>query len=413
MLPFAARSAVNKLRRAGVSVPRAHERLGNATEARPGGGPLVWFHAASVGESLSVLALIDRMGALLPRANFLITSGTATSAELIARRLPPRSRHQFAPLDAPGPVGRFLRHWRPEAAIFVESELWPLMLRHTRAAGARMALVNARLSEKSVGRWRRLPATARHLLEVFDLVLTQNEAMAQAMLTLGVPREKVAEGINLKSLSGPLPVDDLALTQARAALGDRPVWIAASTHEGEEAAVLRAHASLLKRFPDLCLILAPRHPERGQEVTGLIAGEGFTFTRRTRGDAPGGQVFLADTLGELGTWYALTRIVFMGGSLRLIGGHNPFEVAQAGAPVLSGTHVANFAETYAEMETAGAARMVSDAEDLCDRVAAWLDDPAALDRAAAAATRFAEARTGALDEVASRLIDALGLDGDA
>ena len=154
LVPFLARREINKLREAGVPVLRAHEKLGHATQDRRGTGPLIWFHAASVGESLSVLSLITRMGVALPKAQFLITSGTATSAALVENRLPPRTLHQFAPLDAPGPLKRFLRHWRPEAAIFVESELWPQMLRRAHASGARMALVNARLSERSQARWR-------------------------------------------------------------------------------------------------------------------------------------------------------------------------------------------------------------------------------------------------------------------
>ncbi|APE43097.1 3-deoxy-D-manno-octulosonic acid transferase [Sulfitobacter alexandrii] len=409
LVPFAARVAISKLRRAGVPVVRCHEKLGHATEPRDPDAPLVWFHAASVGETQAVLALIGRMGHALPAARFLITSGTATSAAMVARRMPPRCVHQFSPLDAPGPLRRFLRHWRPDAAIFVESELWPQMLRRTHARGTRMALVNARLSAKSIANWRRFPKTARYLFEVFDLILTQNDAMAEAMVEINAPADRVARGINLKSLAGPLPRDEDTLFEARAALGHRPVWIASSTHPGEEQTVLAAHKALLERYPDLCLILVPRHPDRGQEVTGLIADAGLSLTRRTRGDMPGGQVFLADTLGELGTWYALGDIVFLGGSLRPIGGHNPFEVAQAGAAVLSGNHVTNFAETFAEMEARGAARLVADARDIAERVGALLDDPAALEAVRAAASAFTRDRTDMLDSIAERLIKALEL----
>lgn len=409
LVPFAAWASTRKLRRAGVPVVRAHEKLGHATELRPTDGPLIWLHGASVGETLSVLALITRMGVALPHAHFLITSGTATSADLVARRMPPRCVHQFAPLDAPGPLKRFLRHWRPDAALFIESELWPQMLRRTHAQGAKMALVNARLSAGSIANWRRFPKTARYLLDVFDLILTQNDAMAQAMVSINAPAPRVARGINLKSMAGPLPVDEDLLFEARAALGHRPVWVASSTHEGEEQAVLAAHKDLLKRWPDLCLILAPRHPERGQDVMNLIAGAGLSLTRRTRGDMPAGQVFLADTMGELGTWYALSEIVFLGGSLRPIGGHNPFEVAQSGAAVLSGTQVTNFAETYSEMETLGASRFVNDAADLADRVDALLRDPALREKACAAAARFSAQQTDKLDGIAARLIKALGL----
>lgn len=408
LVPFVARSTIAKLRAADVPAVRAHERLGNATENRPD-GMLIWFHAASVGESLSVLALITRMGVALPHAHFLITSGTATSATLIAQRMPPRSTHQFAPLDAPGPLKRFLKHWHPDAAIFVESELWPQMLRRTRTTGARMALVNARLSEKSLNSWAKRPKLAAYILDVFDLILTQNDAMAEAMVRIHAPAPRVARGQNLKSFAGPLPTDEDLIFEARAALGHRPVWIAASTHKGEEQIVLAAHKQLQKTHPDLLLILVPRHPERGAEVVQLIADTGMEFTRRSRGDLPARAVYLADTLGELGNWFALGDIVFLGGSLLPIGGHNPFEVAQSGATVLSGNHVFNFAETFSAMEAAGAARIVSGSEDLAAQIDVLLRDTASREQAVKAAQAFATSETGKLDTIATRLINALRL----
>lgn len=410
LVPFAAMAETRKLRDQGISTRRAHEKLGHASQEREGSGPLIWFHAASVGESLSVLALITRMGVLLPRAQFLITSGTATSAKLVAQRMPPRTVHQFAPLDAPGPLKRFLRHWRPDAAIFVESELWPQMLRRTSATGASMALVNARMSDKTVATWRRWPKIAAYLFEVFDLILTQNDAMAHKMVEMHAPSDRVARGINLKSMAGPLPVDEDDLFHARAALGHRPVWVASSTHEGEERAVLQAHQILIKQFPDLCLILVPRHPERGDAVEVLMLETGLECHRRSTGAEPGGQVYLADTLGEVGLWYALTDIVFLGGSLLPIGGHNPFEVAQSGAAVLSGNHVSAFAETYAKLETEGAARIVADGDDLAKRVATLLSSPEQLAAMTNAAKRFVEAQEDQLDSIATRLIAALRLE---
>lgn len=412
ILPVAGRRSMAKLRRAEVATERAREKLGHASQHRPE-GQLIWFHAASVGESLSVLALIDRMGRALPQAHFLITSGTATSARLVGSRLPPRTQHQFAPLDAPGPLKRFLDHWRPDAALFVESELWPQMLRRTHARGTAMALINARLSQRSIESWQKRPALAGFLFGVFDLILTQNDAMARAMATINAPADRVTPGINLKSMAGPLPQDEETIAEAREALEGRPVWIASSTHPGEEKAVLEAHRQLLERIPELCLILAPRHPERRDEVAGLIASYGLTHGRRTRGDMPREQVYLADTLGELGTWYTLSDIVFLGGSLHPIGGHNPYEVAQAGAMVLSGTHVANFAETYAEMEAAGAARLVAGTQDLAGRVEALLRNDIARASGVAAAKAYAAGQTDKLDSIAERLITALHLRGDS
>jgi 3-deoxy-D-manno-octulosonic-acid transferase len=408
LVPFAARSTIAKLRAADVPALRAHERLGNASEDRPE-GTLIWFHAASVGESLSVLALITRMGVALPDAHFLITSGTATSATLIAQRMPPRSQHQFAPLDAPGPLKRFLKHWRPNAAVFVESELWPQMLRRTRATGAAMALVNARLSKRSIKSWGKRPKLAAYILDVFDLILTQNDAMAEAMVRIHAPAPRVARGQNLKSFAGPLPTDEDLIFEARAKLGHRPVWIAASTHAGEEQIVLAAHKKLRETSPDLLLILVPRHPERATEVVQYIADTGMEYTRRSRGDLPEKAVYLADTLGELGNWFALSDIVFLGGSLLPIGGHNPFEVAQSGATVLSGNHVFNFAETFSAMEAAGAARIVSGSDDLAAQVDTLLRDTASRENAVKAAQTFATQETDKLDTIATRLINALSL----
>ncbi|MEH6522231.1 3-deoxy-D-manno-octulosonic acid transferase [Sulfitobacter sp.] len=408
MVPFVARATTRKLMRADVTAYRAHERLGHATENRVE-GTLIWFHAASVGESLSVLALISRIGAVLPKAHFLITSGTATSATLIAQRMPPRCVHQFAPLDAPGPLKRFLKHWQPDAAIFVESELWPQMLRRTHATGASMALVNARMSERSIASWAKRPRLATYLFEVFDLILTQNDAMAEAMVRINAPAPRVARGQNLKSFAGPLPQDEDLIFEARAVLGHLPVWVAASTHAGEEQIILAAHERLRVSHPDLHLILVPRHPERGDEVLKLITETGMDYTRRSSGDLPGGAIYLADTLGELGNWFALSDIVFLGGSLLPIGGHNPFEVAQSGATVLSGNHVFNFAETFSAMEAAGAARIVADADDIAAQIDALLRDKQSRDKAVAAAKTFAHSETAKLDTIAARLIKALRL----
>lgn len=405
--PLAWRSVSRKLRDHGVSEDRCRERLGHATKPRPE-GQLVWFHAASVGESLSILTLINRMGQRLPQAEFLITSGTATSAELIAKRMPARTRHQFAPLDAPGPVGRFLDHWKPDAGIFVESELWPVTLARCPAP---LALLNARLSASSVQGWKKRPDTARFVLGQFRLMLTQNAATADNLIAMGADPDRVRSGVNLKSTSDPLPVDTATLAELQTALGDRPVWVASSTHEGEEQPVLDAHKRLLESHPDLCLLLVPRHPERGDAVEALVREAGLTCVRRSKREAlDGQQVYLADTLGEVGTWYAASPIVFLGGSLKPIGGHNPFEPAQAGAAVASGPHVTNFAETFTPLIAAGGAVEVEDAGRLAGVVAHWLDDSRALEARRKAAKDFAEGQQSALNGIIESLIEALELD---
>lgn len=410
VLPVAAFMERRKLKQAGL-LARWGEKLGRSSWKRTD-GQLIWFHAASVGESQAILVLIDKLHAARPKTQLLVTSGTATSAKLLAARLPDGVRHQFAPLDAPGPVRRFLNHWHPDAAIFVESELWPHMLYLCQSADIPLALVNARLSARSLSRWARYPDTAKMLLSGFSLMLTQNAQMADALIALGADKTRVAAGINLKSLAAPLPVNDALRKDMAQALGTRPVWIAASTHDGEEEAVLAAHETLLKTQPDLCLILAPRHPNRGELVADMITARGWTAQRRSLGALPtsAAQVYLADTLGELGTWYALSKIVFLGGSLKPIGGHNPFEVAQAGAAVLSGTHVSNFVETFSGLEATGGAVMVANADTLAACVQTWLQDKEALRGATAAAQAFCAAQDGALDDITDRLTAALELD---
>ncbi|MDP5215596.1 3-deoxy-D-manno-octulosonic acid transferase [Ruegeria sp. 2205SS24-7] len=412
--PLAWRSVHRKLDAAGVAPERQRERLGRATLPRPE-GRLIWFHAASVGESLSVLTLITRLGAVLPKAEFLITSGTPTSAELVAKRLPPRTQHQFVPLDTGAAVTRFYDHWRPQAGIFVESELWPRMLVEAHQRGIKLALLNARLSQKSVQGWQRFPGTARFILDCFTLFLTQNRQTADNLIAMGADPGRVRPGSNLKATSAPLPVDEATRDTLTKAIGDRPVWVASSTHKGEEEQVLQAHKRLLITHPDLLLLLVPRHPERGDEVQRLVKDAGLSCARRSAQEQITGQtqVYMADTLGETGTWYALCKLVFLGGSLLEIGGHNPFEPAQAGAAVVTGPGYFNFAETYAQMKQDGGAREVQDADSLADAVADWLDNAEHFNNARQAASAYVATQQNALEGVIDGLCQELALNDPA
>jgi len=394
-----------KLKHHGVPALRMHERLGHASIARPV-GPLVWFHGASVGESLAVLSLIEALLARRPDLNVLMTSGTATSAEILAQRMPERCQHQFVPLDVAGPVARFLDYWRPDAGIFVDSEIWPNMLVMARSAGTRLALVNARLSRKSVDGWRKYPETSAFVLDQFDLILTQNRDTAAALRQMGAPEDRLRIGVNLKSTAKPLPVDELELARLRGHLGDRPLWVASSTHPGEEEEVLKAHGAVLRSHPQACLILVPRHPQRGAEIAELIQTEGLTAARRSLSEppAPGVQVYLADTLGELGLWYSLAQIVFLGGSLREIGGHNPFEPAQFGTAILTGPYVTSFPETYQALAAIDGVRTVTTAAELGDQVLRLITQDAARAQMSEAAQRFAQRGQEALDRVAGDLL---------
>ncbi|SMO50501.1 3-deoxy-D-manno-octulosonic acid transferase [Ruegeria faecimaris] len=408
--PLAWRTVRKKLLAADVPTIRQHERLGHASLPRPK-GRLIWFHAASVGETLSVISLIKRLGERLPDAQFLVTSGTPTSAALIEKRMPPRTRHQYPPLDTAGPVRRFLDHWRPEAGVFVESEIWPRLIVDAAGRGIPLALLNARLSDKSVEGWKKRPQTARFILDNFSLFLTQNGKTAANLVDMGAVADRVQPGTNLKAMSDPLPVDNSVLEDIQTQIAGRPVWIASSTHAGEEEIVLAAHAKLLERWPDLLLLLIPRHPERRQDVAALLkqAGQSAVFRTSEGRIETETQVYVADTLGETGTWYALCPIVFLGGSLHEIGGHNPFEPAQAGAAVITGPGYFNFAETFAPLIETGGAIEVNSAQDLTNAVTIWLTDQAALNAARAAAKSCVNTQKSALDSIVETLCDRLGL----
>ncbi|MEM6897689.1 MAG: 3-deoxy-D-manno-octulosonic acid transferase [Pseudomonadota bacterium] len=397
LLPFIARRERKKLAKAGMAA-RFGEKLGRETAPRPD-GKLIWVHAASVGESLSALALIER---LATRAHILVTTGTATSAALMARRLPQGAEHRFAPLDAPGPVARFLDHWGPDACVLIESELWPNMLIALHRRGTPVALVNARLSEKTLRRWQSRTESARALLAPFRLVLTQTQALASALGALGAPEVRVAQ--NLKSFAAPLPTDPALM-----ALMPKTAWIAASTHPGEEETVLNAHAMMLQYHPALTLILVPRHPDRGAEVAALAKARGWPAPRRSQGQGPEGPVWIVDTLGELGSLYASAPIVFLGGSLTPVGGHNPYEPAHAGAAIISGPHVENFKDAFAEFHAKSAAQSVGNAQDLANKVGNLLSHPPLLHVRRKASQSLATSQTNGLDDIEAALVDALGL----
>lgn len=400
-LPFLARREVNKLRKAGFDVDRAHEKLGHATESRPL-GPLIWFHGASVGEAKSVLHLIARITATDPGVQVLLTSGTATSAAAVAPRLPERTRHQFAPLDGIGPITRFLDHWRPDLAVLVESELWPNMLDALARREIPLVLLNARLSDRSAAQWQKWPDTARYLLRGVRLVLAQDRRTLDNLRALGLDPEM---GLNVKSVLGPPLVDEATLEAARRALDGRPVWAAVSTHPGEEEIVLGAHETLLSERPDLCLILVPRHPDRADAIQGQIETRGLSVARRGTGGAlaDGAQVYLADTLGETDLWYALCPIIFLGGSLVPVGGHTPFEPAAAGCAILHGPAYANFEEVYADFLGQSASIQVADGAELTAALRHLFHDDPARQALAEAARPLSLSDAPALDALASRL----------
>ena len=362
---------------------RMREKLGEPGLARPE-GPLAWFHAASVGESLSVLGLIEALRAARADVSVLVTTGTVTSAKLMATRLPAGCRHQFAPLDLGAAPRRFVAHWRPDLCVWVESEIWPALVEAAAASGAPMALVNARMSERSARGWGRAAGMIAHLLRRFSAVLAQDEDGAARLRRLGAAGARASGSLK----AGAAPPDRPNLRKAaRAALRGRPVWLAASTHEGEELEVAQAQRVAAARVPGLVCLLVPRHPERGEAIARELWSRSLRVSRRGRGQAIGPQdeIHVADTLGEMGAWLRLAPVAFIGGSLVDRGGHNPHEPTALGAAILHGPHVGNFRADYAALAAAGGAREVADGEALGEAVAALMADADARERMTAAA----------------------------
>jgi 3-deoxy-D-manno-octulosonic-acid transferase len=382
---------------------RRGERLGHATMARPT-GVLCWVHAASVGETNAVLPVIEALGNARPDLNFLLTTGTVTSAGLAERRLGPRAVHQYVPLDAPEYAARFLDHWQPDLAVFTESEIWPSLILATSARNIPIALVNGRLSHRSRRRWQRNKSTAVPLFGRFNIILAQNERLAIGFSALGA--RNVHSVGNLKIDAPPPPIDLNELERLKSALGDRPVFTAASTHEGEEEPIAAAHRALTRQFENLCTIIAPRHPERGTALAEMLKDLGFTVAQRSLGAVPGPRtdIYIADTIGELGTLYALSPVAFIGGSLIDRGGQNPIEAVRHGVAVLTGPHWQNFRDAYRTLLRHNGAIEVKSAADVAAAVAKLLDDPAELQRMRAGATQALTTLSGALDKTVEALL---------
>jgi 3-deoxy-D-manno-octulosonic-acid transferase len=392
--PMASQVLTRRLKRGKEHPERLPERLGEASLERPN-GPLIWVHAASVGEMLAAVSLIERLRA--QGFAVLVTSGTVTSASLAEQRLPDGVIHQFIPLDGPRFVQRFLDHWRPGLALFVESDLWPNLICLSAMRRIPMIVINGRLSERSFGRWRKVPRVIAALLDRFDLCLAQSAADAERYAKLGAPRV-IAAG-NLKLDVAAPPADVKTLHQLREIVGKRPVIVAASTHPGEETTVIAVHRKLCAKFPNLLTIIVPRHPARGESIAEIakMADLAVALRSRRKQPMPDIGVYVADTLGELGLIYRLAPIVFMGGSLASHGGQNPIEAIRLGAAVLHGPHVWNFAEIYAALDAAHGAELVSNEETLASRLDAWLADPAAHRAAADAAAATMSELGGALE----------------
>ena len=380
---------------------RLGERAGHASLVRPEGG-LFWLHGASVGEFLSILPLVHALAT--SRISVLVTTGTLTSAKLAAERLPATVLHQFVPLDFPDAVARFYDHWQPDMAIFAESEIWPNLMSEAVDRSIPLAIVNGRMSHRSFRRWKRLTSLVTPLLERLDLCLAQSEDDAGRFRVLGASRA-IALG-NLKFDADPLPFDRAALAELQAFVGDRPVWLAASTHSGEESIIFKAQQRLASVINRPLAIIIPRHPERGNEVAGLAVRFGLQVRQRSLGEHPDSEcdVYVADTLGELGLFYRLCPVALIGRSLVPPGGgHNPIEAALLGSVIVHGLHTQNFAGLYAGLAAAGAGVAVEDEDTLIAAIETLLKDEVYAQSVADRARKEIFSHKGALSRTLAHL----------
>jgi 3-deoxy-D-manno-octulosonic-acid transferase len=370
--PLAARLLRRRLARGKEDEDRLPERLGRPGRVRPK-GPLVWIHAASVGESVSVLPLIRELGRIRPDASVLVTTGTVTSGRVMGERLPENAFHQFVPVDTPSAVKAFLDYWQPSLALWVESELWPNMLHEIKQREVPAVLINARMSENSFRNWRRAPLAANELLSSFEMCLAQDEDVAEKLSALGASR--VAVPGNLKLVGDPLPFDAEVLAELRSAIGGRPMWLLASSHDGEEQLAAFTHRDLTALFPRLLTIIVPRHPQRGPHVAASLEPL-FRIARRSKGELPDRdtEIYIADTMGELGVFYRLCPLAVMGGSFVPHGGQNPLEPARLGAAVLSGPHIDNFRDIFRILVASGGVEVLTSNDQLTARLTALLDN---------------------------------------
>ena len=373
---------------------RRHERYGKSKFTRPT-GPLVWVHAASVGETNAVIPLIEQIVEI--GAQVLLTTTTVTSSQVAQKRLPKGAVHQFVPLDTPPFVNRFLDHWAPDLALFVESELWPNIMTELNRRDVPLIVVNGRMSNRSFERWAKFPFAVRQMFGNVPLCLAQSDEDRQRYEQLGVAHVQVTG--NLKFDVPPPAADDEELRRLKSVIGDRPVWVAASTHPGEERLLAQAHKRMAARIPDLLTILVPRHPERGAELVRELSPIVKDIQQRSVDPdlrAKTG-LYLCDTLGELGLFYRLSRIAFLGGSLVNHGGQNPIEAARLGCAILHGPNVENFNDIYQALDQSGGGECLRAERDLIQALARMIASPAEVHRRSELARHALIPFSGALD----------------
>ena len=378
---------------------RLEERLGKTTVVRPK-GKLVWIHGASVGESLSVIPLINQ---LVKNKNItvMVTTGTVTSAQLMQKRLPKGAFHQYVPIDYPIYVKRFIHHFHPDVALFVESDFWPNMLLEVYERKIPLVLLNGRVSDRSFRRWQKAKWFIKPLLRLFALCLGQTQEDARRLGILGASNTGCVG--NLKFSATPMPIDEKELKSMKKSIGKRLVWIAGSTHENEENQIADVHRLLQMEYPDLLTIIVPRHPNRAEEIEKILLQKGLTVHRRSRQEDVNADIYLGDTIGEMGLFYRLAPIVFVGGSLIPFGGQNMLEPMRVGACTIVGPYAFNFKEIVAKAKKQKALIEVTDVEDLKKNLINLIKHPALRQEISVMGQCLANSETAVLSRVYNRL----------
>ncbi len=403
LFSFVIKYHVSRRAKRGKEEPdRLSERRGKPSQLRPKDS-LVWIHAASIGEVVSTLSLIRRLLDKYQKLSILVTTGTVTSAKIMADALPERAMHQYFPYDVAYWGRRFLNHWQPDLVFWVESELWPNILTEIYSRAIPLIMLNGRLSDKAFQRWRRVPSLSNKVLAGFNICFAQSQQDADRLQTLGASKVKVSS--NLKFAASPLPVDKTELDKVKRMIGNRPVWLASSTHQGEEEQIAKAHSIVQQSVKDALCIIVPRHPERGDRIRTQLTQQSFVVNQRSANEniQPNTEIYLADTLAELGLFYRLSPVVFVGGSLVNIGGHNIIEPAQLECAIIHGNHMDNSQEVTKLFSAFQANCQIKDANELARIIAELLTSPTLLKQMVQAAQQVVSTQTQSLEAMLSEI----------
>ena len=404
LYPIVIRRYLEKRKKMGKEdVKRFNERVGRPTKPRPA-GRLIWLHGASVGESISMLPLINRLLEIYPDAHVMVTTGTTTSAEVMAKRLPERAFHQYLPIDNPVFAARFIRHWQPTIALWFESEFWPGMLSTIKRRNIPLILINGRISNKSFKRWQQFDFVIKEILDCFTACLGQSEEDAYRLRALGA-KDAMCLG-NLKYAGLPIPVEEEKKKEIQDEIGERPVWLVSSTHSDEEAKIGRYLKELSAKHEGLLTIIAPRHPTRGVEIRDILQDKYQLKTALRSANEkiqPETEVYIADTIGEMGIWYELCPIVFIGGSLIPHGGQNFMEPSRCRDAVIVGPHMHNFTDAMNRAKRADGIIQVDETVDLIDMVDQLLSNKELLDAKRSLAYNWATSEAKVLDGIAEKI----------